>query len=143
MLSQNQVLELISKIPQSASNHDRRVACSVIVGVRDEKTLSEIVKYYWLPEEDAKTWWEFYGFDNVTKRERQKRTSKSSAIDDFVKSNIGKTLKTSDIISLTGITAPTFYNYLNANRGWFKKSARGEYTIVDPEELRKEEKSNK
>ena len=121
MLTQHQVLDLISKIPPSADNHARRVACSVIIGVRDEKTLSEIVKYYWLPEEDAKTWWEFYGFDNVTKRERQKRTSKTSALDDFVKSNIGKTLKTADIVSQTGITAPTFYNYLNANRGWFKK----------------------
>lgn len=119
------------------------MACSVIVGVRDEKTLSEIIKYYWLPEEDAKTWWEFYGFDNVTKRERKKRNNKASAIDQFVKSNIGKTLKTSDIISATGVTSPTFYNYLNANRGWFKKEGKGSYTIINPDELRKEEKSSR
>lgn len=118
-----------------------RIAASVVTGVRDDKTLSEIIKYYWLPEEDAKKWWEFFGFDNLKQRERSKRTDKASIVSDFVRENIGKTFTVKKICDLLKISNPTFYNFFNSNRQYFKKVSRGEYLIVDPEEERKKQES--
>ena len=58
-----------------------------------------------------------------------------------IKANIGETLLSSDIIEKCGISTPTFYNYMNANRGQFKRVSRGSYLIMDPSKERKEAKN--
>lgn len=141
MLSHQEAERLIRSVPREVSTHDMRIAASVVTGVRDDKTLSEIIKYYWLPEEDAKKWWEFFGFDNLKQRERSKRTDKASIVSDFVRENIGKTFTVKKICDLLKISNPTFYNFFNSNRQYFKKVSRGEYLIVDPEEERKKQES--
>ncbi len=129
------------KIPYDIDGQQTRVASSIVIGVRDDKSLSEIIKYYWLPEEDAKYWWNFFGFEGSSKRESKKRVGKKSAIDQFIKSNIGKTVSAKSICSELNITTPTFYNYFNKNRSYFKKASKGEYLIIDPQSLREEENS--
>lgn len=141
MLSQQEAEQLIRSVPRETSTHDLRVAASVVTGVRDDKTLSEIIKYYWLSEEDAKRWWEFFGFDNLKQRERSKRTDKASAISDFLRENIGETFSVKKMCEILQISNPTFYNFFNSNRQWFKKQSRGEYMIIDPEEERKKQDS--
>jgi hypothetical protein len=140
MLSHQEAEKLIKRIPQNISNEDRRVACSVITGVRDDKPLSEIIKYYWLPEEVAQKWWDFFSLSDVKATERKKRGAKTAKLDNFIKSNIGKTFTSNEIVSQCEITVPTLYNYINANRGFFKKVSRGTYLIIDPEQQRKQEK---
>jgi hypothetical protein len=142
MISQKEVESLLAKVPREASHEDHRAAASVAIGVRDDKTLSEIIKYYWLPEDLAKKWWTEFGFDNTAVVERKKRGSKTASLDAFVKANIGKTFNSSEIIEQCGITTPTFYNYMNANRGFFKKSGRGIYSIVDPTQERMQAKKD-
>lgn len=140
MLSFQEAEKLINKIPQNIDNEDRRAACSVITGVRDDKPLSDIIKYYWLPEETAKKWWDFFGFSDIKATERKKRGIKTAKLDSFIKSNIGKTFTSNELIEKCEITTPTLYNYINANRGYFKKISRGTYLILDPEAERKQEK---
>lgn len=141
MLSQQEAEQLIRSVPRETSTHDLRVAASVVTGVRDDKTLSEIIKYYWLSEEDAKRWWEFFGFDNLKQRERSKRIDKTSLLNEFVRSNIGKTLSVKDICNQLNISGPTFYSYFNSYRQHFKKVQHGYYMIIDPEEERKKQDS--
>ena len=140
MLNPQEAEVLIKRIPDQISPEDRRAACSVVIGFRDGKSLSEITKYYWLESQIALQWWNFFNFSEVRPAEKQKRGVKTSKLDDFIKSNIGKELKSSDIIEQCGITTPTFYNYLNANRGFFKKIGRGNYLILDPMIERKHDK---
>lgn len=116
-----------------------RVAASVVTGVRDDKTLSEIIKYYWLPEEDAKKWWNFFGFDSVKQQKRSKRINKASAISSFVRENIGKTFSVKQICFKLNVSSPTFYTFFNSNRQWFKKISHGEYMIINPDEERRKQ----
>ena len=140
MISQKEVENLLAKVPRAASNEEHRAAASVAIGVRDGKSLAEIVKYYWIPKELAEKWWSNFGFDDVAPVERKKRGSKSAVLDLFIKSNIGKTITANDVIEKCNITAPTFYNYMTANRGYFKKESRGVYKIIDPSKERLEAK---
>jgi hypothetical protein len=140
MLSLQEAEVLIKRIPGQISPEDRRAACSIIIGFRDGKSLGEITRYYWLESQLALKWWDFFNFSEVRPIEKQKRGVKTSKLDEFIKSNIGKELKSSEIIDKCEITTPTFYNYLNANRGYFKKISRGSYLILDPALERKQDK---
>jgi hypothetical protein len=44
------------------------------------------------------------------------------------------------MIEELGITLPTFYNFFNNNRAYFKKVGRGKFEILNPEEERRKEK---
>lgn len=104
-----------------------------MTGVKDGKSLKEITTYYWLSDELAQEWWDFFNFSDVRPVEKKKRGAKTSKLDIFIKSNIGKTLKSTEIIEQCEITTPTLYNYINANRGYFKKVSRGTYEIINPD----------
>lgn len=141
MLSQLEVEKLIARVPRSSAPEDHRAAASVAIGARDDKSLVEIIKYYGINKELAVKWWTFFGFEGDMKLEKKKRGNKSSSLQDFIKANIGETLSSSDIIEKCGISTPTFYNYMNANRGQFKRVSRGSYLILDPSKERKEAKN--
>lgn len=140
MLSTQEAEKLIQKIPKGISPESHRAACSVVTGIRDGKSLKEIAAYYWLPDELAQEWWDYFNFSEVGPTEKKKRGSKTAKLDAFIKQNIGKTYKSNDIISMCEITTPTLYNYINANRGFFKKVGRGNYLIIDPSIERNEAK---
>jgi hypothetical protein len=69
-----------------------------------------------------------------------KRSDKNNAIKKFLESNIGKTIKPQDLVDASGISMPTFYNFYNANRGYFKKVKRGQFEIIDPNAERDKDK---
>lgn len=135
------VNRMIKLIPAKTSQEDYRVACSIISGFYSNKSLLETIKYYSLDQITAKNWWEFFSFDCAFGNEnRPRKGSKSQALDSFVKENIGKTFKSNEILVLCDITNPTLYNYINSNRGAFKKVGRGCYEILDPSEERSKAK---
>jgi hypothetical protein len=140
MLNHQEAEKLIKQLPKNLDHEDRRASCSVVIGFRDGKSISEICRYYWLDPATAQKWWNYFNFSEFRPAEKRKRGVKMSKLDEFIKSNIGKTLKSSEIIELCEITTPTFYNYLNANRGYFKKIGRGNYLIIDPVLERKQDK---
>jgi hypothetical protein len=141
MLNQLEVEKLIASVPKSSSPEDHRAAASVAIGIRDDKSLADIVKYYGINKELAIKWWTFFGFDDNVKLEKKKRGNKSSTIETYIKAHIGDTVSSADIIEGCEISTPTFYNFMNANRGYFKRVNRGLYTIVDPIQERKEAKN--
>ena len=141
MLNQLEVEKLIASVPKSSSPEDHRAAASVAIGVRDDKSLAEIVKYYGINKELAIKWWTFFGLEGDSKLEKKKRGNKSSTIETYIKAHIGDTVSSADIIEECQISTPTFYNFMNTNRGYFKRVNRGLYTIVDPVQERKEAKN--
>lgn len=140
MLSLQEAEQLIRSIPRSESPESQRVATCIVTAVRDGKTFNEAVAYYWLDKKLAEHWWNRFGLNDAAPVQRKKRGSKTASLDAFVKANIGKTLKSSEIIEQCNITTPTFYNYMNANRGFFKKAGRGMYSIIDPAQERVKDK---
>jgi predicted DNA-binding transcriptional regulator AlpA len=44
------------------------------------------------------------------------------------------------VVDASGISMPTFYNFYNANRGYFKKVKRGQFEIIDPNAEREKDK---
>lgn len=135
------VNRLIKTIPAKTQQEDYRIACSVISGYFSNKSLLETIKYYSIDQMEAKKWWEFFCFHSAFGNEsKPKRGSKNQVLDSFVKENIGKTFKSSEIVVLCDITNPTLYNYITANRGAFKKVGRGLYEILDPNEERSKAK---
>lgn len=141
MLKQIEVEKLIASVPRSSTPEDHRAAASVAIGARDDKSLADIIKYYGINKELAVKWWTFFGFDDGAKLEKKKRGSKSSTLESFINLNIGQTVSSADIIEKCEISTPTFYNFLNANRGFFRKVSRGMYMILDPNQERKEAKN--
>lgn len=132
---------MIKMIPKKSSQEDYRVAASIISGYYSNKSLLETIRYYSLDSLIAKNWWEFFGFHAAFGDEnRAKKGSKSLALESFVKENVGKTFKSNEILTICDITNPTLYNYINANRGAFKKVGRGLYEILDSSEERSKAK---
>ena len=138
------VNRMIKTVPKQIDQEDYRTAASIISGFYSNKTLNEIIKHYSLSKDISHKWWEYFGFNtNQFGEVKSKRGSKSSSLDSFVKENIGKTFKSNEILAICEITNPTLYNYINANRGSFKKVGRGLYEIIDANEERSKVKKLK
>lgn len=138
------VNKMINTLPKPIDQEEYRTAASIISGFYSNKTLNEIIKHYSLSKESSYKWWNYFGFNsNQTNNNKAKKGSKSSSLDSFVKENIGKTFKSNEILSICDITNPTLYNYINANRGYFKKVGRGLYEIIDASEERSKVKKVK
>jgi hypothetical protein len=132
MLDAQQEKVLTGMIPSGTSGEELRVAYSIITGIRDDKNLSQIITYYSLDSETALKWYNFFSFDSRTISSTVRRGRKGKDLIGYVKSNVGKTVTPKSIVEELGISLPTFYNFYNANRGFFKKIKRGEFEIVDP-----------
>lgn len=133
--------KLVKSIPRTITGEEYRVACAIATGGTRGKSLLECCRYYSLDVETATKWWEILSIKGQSSDPGRKRGHKTSQLESFVKSNIGKTLKSTDIIKACDITAPTLYNFINSNRGYFKKAGRGVYEIIDMESQRIKEKS--
>lgn len=132
---------LVKSIPAGTTGEDYRAACSVITGTLNGRSLNETVKYYSLDQLSAGYWWKHFNFGETPTKERRKRGSKTASLESFIKNNFNKTFSSTDILKECNITAPTFYNFLNKNRGFFKKVGRGKYLIVDMDSERNKEKN--
>jgi hypothetical protein len=132
MLDVQQEKVLINMIPAETVGEDLRAAYSIITGIRDDKSLPQIITYYSLSEELALKWYKFFSLENNNLNSKKKKGRKGKDLINYVKSNVGKTITPKSVIEELDISLPTFYNFYNANRGFFKKIKRGEFEIVDP-----------
>jgi len=129
----------IAGIPKDTDGEVRRTICSILTGYHEEKTLSEIIKYYNLNSDIANQVYQQYSID-IKIQERPKRGLKKNAIKVYLQDNVGKITSGKELVEEIGITLPTFYNFFNNNRAYFKKVARGKFEILDPEAERKKQK---
>lgn len=136
MLNSQQEKRLIGMIPADVTGEDRRAAYAVITGVRDDKTAAQISAYYSVTKELVQKWYDFFSLAETTSTVRSRRGGKSKDLNGYIQSNIGKTITPKEVAEAIGISLPTFYNYYNANRGYFKKIKRGEFQIISPDEHR-------
>lgn len=137
MFTQQVAESLEKRIPLDIKGEDRRAAYSTIAGCRDGKTVKEICSYYSVSEDLVNKWIQYLNIETGTRQVGKKRGRKSTDLTQYVKSNVGKTISAKSISEELGISLPTFYNFYNANRGFFKKIKRGEFEILNPENLRK------
>jgi hypothetical protein len=111
-----------------------RIAASVFYGYHKGWNLSKIIKSYSLPQEAAQQIWNKFNFSESTVTEKKTRTrSKQNAIVDFLNTNSGKVITPADLAKDLNISLPTFYNFYNANRHYFKKVQRGVFEILNPQ----------
>ena len=132
MLNTQQEKILIGMIPSGTVGEDLRTAYSIITGIKDDKNISQIITYYSLSKEDALKWYEFFSFESENTNTSSRKGRKGKDLIGYVKLNVGKTVTPKSVVEELGISLPTFYNFYNANRGFFKKVKRGEFEIVDP-----------
>jgi len=115
-----------------------RIASAVFFGYHKGWNLAKTIKYYSLPKDIAKSLWSKFNFPEkggeqaVTTRTR----SKQDIIVGFLKTNVGKVITPAEVAKNVNISLPTFYNFYNANRHFFKKVQRGKFEILNPEEER-------
>lgn len=137
MNTQNIIDKLEKKIPLDSEGEDRRAAYCVISGFRDGKNAKDISAYYSVDINLVNKWIEYFEINNLTtSNSSQKRGRKGKDLTGFIKSNIGRTVTPKAVAEELGISLPTFYNFYNANRGFFKKVKRGEFEIINPDVIR-------
>lgn len=111
-----------------------REASSVFYGYYKGWNLSKIVKYYSVPSDIAKEVWTKLGFGEQGGEVKVTRTrSKQETIVGFLKSNVGKVVTPAEVSENLNISLPTFYNFYNANRHFFRKVKRGTFEILNPD----------
>lgn len=111
-----------------------RIASGVFYGYYKGWNLTKIVKYYSLPKDIAKDIWQKFDFTEKGGEDQVTRTrSKQDAIVGFLKTNVGKVITPAEVSQNLSISLPTFYNFYNANRHYFKKVQRGKFEILNPE----------
>ena len=137
MITEREMKLILDKTP---SESYREVAAA-LTGAKNQMSISETAKFYSVPSAFVKEVWEKHGLLSKNSASTEgKRSRKSAIIESYIKENIGKTITPQDLVSATGISMPTFYNYYNANRGFFKKIKRGQFEIVDPNKERQSSK---
>lgn len=127
---------LIKTIPSGLEPEDSRAAYSVLVGFREDKSLKEICGYYSISEELGEKWWNYFKLSSNPESVGNKRGRKGKDLNNYIKSNFGKVITPKQLVEEIGISLPTFYNFYNANRHFFKKVSRGQFEIINPENER-------
>jgi len=111
-----------------------REASSVFYGYYKGWNLAKIARYYSVPVDLAKEVWNKLGFGEQGGEIKVTRTrSKQETIVGFLKSNVGKVVTPAEVSQNLNISLPTFYNFYNANRHFFKKVKRGTFEILNPD----------
>ena len=137
MLTQAQVEKYTLLIPEDTDGEERRAAYATITGFKDDKSINEIASYYSLQQDNVVYWWNFFNFSSSEKKVVGKRGSKTKKIEDYLSANIGKEVTPVQVATEIGMSLPTFYNYMNANRHLFRKVKRGVFEILNPKEVGK------
>ena len=57
----------------------------------------------------------------------------------YLEKNVGQVVTPAKVSTDVSISLPTFYNFYNANRQFFKKVKRGQFEIVNPKNQRESE----
>lgn len=113
-----------------------REAASVIYGHYKEWSPSKTIKYYNISEEIYERYANMFNFKERMVKQMTGRKSKQDNIVNFLNGNVGKVVTPVQLATDVQISLPTFYNFYNANRGYFKKVKRGHFEILNPKEER-------
>jgi hypothetical protein len=132
MLTRNQIDQYVKEVPSTANAEERRSAYCVITGFGDGKTASEISQYYSIEKDVISYWMNHFSFDDIKSESSGKRSGKTKKIEEYLKTNVGKIITPKQMAEEIDMSLPTFYNYYNSNRSYFKKVQRGKFEIVDP-----------
>ena len=137
MITDKQIETMLKTVP---SEMYKDVA-GALTGAKNGMSAVETAKFYNIGVPFVQECWSKYGLTTETlSTSTGKRSDKNNAIKKFLESNIGKTIKPQDLVDASGISMPTFYNFYNANRGYFKKVKRGQFEIIDPNTERNKDK---
>ena len=113
-----------------------REAASVIYGHYKEWSPAKTAKYYNISEESYEKYADMFNFKERMVKQMTGRKSKQDNIVNFLNGNVGKVVTPVQLATDVQISLPTFYNFYNANRGYFKKVKRGHFEILNPKEER-------
>lgn len=125
------------------SSEDARTGHSVIVGVAEERSFHDTVAYYSLNLQRASYWFEFFGFGDLKrqkKKERRKRGATAERIKEWLAKSEGKEVAVWDIAEALDLSEATVYKFKRDNPGWFRKTTKGFYEIVNVDKERAEAK---
>lgn len=139
MITNQEITTVLAKIPRDTDSEVVRYIACCLNGIRDGLSIREVSAYYSVPIEFVSDYYSKNKFE-VQKEGKGSRKRKSSDINNFIKENIGREITPTQFAEEVGISLPTFYNFFNANRGWFKKIKRGLFEIVDANTNRQSEK---
>jgi hypothetical protein len=132
--------KLIGTIKSTMDPATERTASSIIYGYYKGWNLAKTIKYYNLEEETAKTFWKQFNFKIKEGGQTMSRTkTKQNNIVNYLEKNVGQVVTPAKVSTDVSISLPTFYNFYNANRQFFKKVKRGQFEIVNPKEQRDSE----
>lgn len=116
-----------------------RTGSSVFYGYHKNWALPKIVTYYNLNTNLASQAWSTFGFKQKGGVKVNKTRSKKEVITAYLKQNVGQIITPAKVSEDVQISLPTFYNFYNANRHFFKKTGRGQFEILNPEIERSKE----
>lgn len=131
----------IKNILKTTPSETYREVASALTGAKNQMSVTETAKFYSVPSSFVKEVWEKHGLlSSSSSTSEGKRSKKTNIIESYIKENFGKTITPHDLVAATGISMPTFYNFYNANRGYFKKIKRGQFELVNPSAERESSK---
>jgi len=116
-----------------------RTGSSVFYGYHKNWTLPKIITYYNLNTNLASQVWSMFEFKQKGGVKMNKTRSKKEVITAYLKQNVGQIITPAKVSEDVQISLPTFYNFYNANRHFFKKTGRGQFEILNPEIERSKE----
>lgn len=128
----------IGKLDLSTPDMER-TGSAVFYGYHKNWTLPKIVSHYNLSKDLAFNAWSTFGFEQKGGVKVNKTRSKKEVITAYLKQNVGQIVTPAKISEDVKISLPTFYNFYNANRHFFKKTGRGQFEILNPEVERAKE----
>lgn len=132
--------QLMNTLEKPLDSINERTASSVIFGHYKAWSLSKTTKYYNLEFNLAEEYWKHFNFKLKEGGQAMSRTkTKQINIVNYLEKNIGQVVTPAKVSTDVSISLPTFYNFYNANRQFFKKVKRGQFEIVNPKEERNTE----
>lgn len=139
-ITQKEIDEILRSLPKSTDPEVWKDISSALIGFREGKSAKETSTYYNISLDFVNECWNKYNLMSNVKKEIGKRSAKAANIKTFLRDNIGKTITPKDVVDATNISMPTFYNFYNSNRAYFKKVKRGQFQVLDPSSEREKAK---
>jgi hypothetical protein len=118
-----------------ALNKEREFA-SAFYGYYKGWNSQRVAKHYNVSIEFVHEIWNNLGFENKGGEKMNRTKSKQDSIVGYLRQNIGQVITPAQLSKDVSVSLPTFYNFYNANRHFFKKVKRGQFEILNPEQER-------
>ncbi len=131
---------LMNTLEKPLDSVKERTASSVIFGYYKGWNFEKTIRYYGLENEIAEKYWKQFNFKIKEGGQNMSRTKiKQNNIVSYLEKNVGQVVTPVKVSTDVSISLPTFYNFYNANRQFFKKIKRGQFEIINPKEQKKSE----